>query len=109
MAVCLGGNLEVDTKSYKQARAKINEAIENNAKTTTLFIQERKIRPKKGSKFAVEILKATLVRPDQATTLDQYKPAQPVLRGGVPYVDIDDGEVYAVKIYNENDFEIAAD
>lgn len=106
VAMLAGLIVEVDPKDTKKANEEINKALESDAKTTTVVIDGTMIRPQKDSKFAVEIFKAKLV--DQKASLEKYQAVQPGLRDGVPYVDISAGEVYAVNICNENDFEVAA-
>ena len=101
-------NVEVKPDKPEETKKKLNDAITSDAKSTSVVIDGTKVRPEQGSKFAVEVLKTKLADPKKAPPQDAYQPAMPVLRKGVPYVDIDLQEVYAVKVYNDNDFEIAA-
>lgn len=58
------------------------------------------VSPVRGSKFRVEIL-----------TKDEgeYRPRPVRVLQGIPFTELDDGEVYAVKVFNDADHEVAVD
>ena len=103
-----GSNVAVNPSKPQEATKKIVESLPSLEKTSTVVIEGTKVRPEKGSKFAVEILKAKLTAKKEAPPEDQFTPVMPTLRSGVPYVALEKDEVYLVRICNEQDFDVAA-
>jgi hypothetical protein len=109
VARVVGPNLEVKPSDPRQLEKELVEAIKSPSKSPEpVDVDGTMVRPRKGSKFAVEILTATPSKVREAPPDDAYKPVPPMLREGLPYVLIPEGNCYAVKIYNDNDFHVAA-
>jgi uncharacterized caspase-like protein len=97
VAMLVGVSVELPaTKSW--ASLKLNAALGEPARSTA-NVNGTSIQPAAGSKFGVEIVK---VAPGEK----EFPPLRPDRRDGVPVVGLREGDSFAIKLKNDNDFEV---
>jgi hypothetical protein len=107
VAKMVGVNLETKPNDPEKTKEKVLEAVKSPSKSSSgIDVDGTKVRPEKGSKFAVEILVAMPEKTGVVPPASAFAPVRPALRDGVPYVRIQKGGIYRVNIYNENDFAV---
>jgi hypothetical protein len=79
---------------------KEHEAVVEGRNTPSVDITGARLRAKPGGRYAVEI---------HVKSGDKYYPRGPEKVGGKAYVKFERGEVFAVKLINDTDYEAAAD
>ncbi len=108
----IGGNGSVSSESGRftniAARdAAFDRALERSNIQERIDIQESYVRPI-GQPFAVSILVAPKGDARIAPEKEAYAPAPIEFRDGLPFVKIEPGQVFAIRLLNEADFDLAA-
>lgn len=108
----IGGNGSVPTggSEFTSIFARdeaFDRALDKSNVHDRIAIQESYVRPV-GQPFAVSILVAPKGSTRVAPHKSAYQPAGIEFRDGLPFVKIEPGQVYAIRLLNEADFDMAA-